>query len=92
MVAVVFLAGSHGGTVWALVRLGALVVVASLAVGVALGALIGAVLAIAPRRLVARSSLRGLLAALTAGLPLATAAVALLTSGQDTLASGGTQR
>lgn len=85
--AFVFLVGGQWGTVRALVSVGALAVLGSMAVGLALGTATGFVLAIAPRWLLTRPLLRGLLAALTAGLPLAVLSVAFLVGDGYSLAS-----
>lgn len=57
--AFVFLVGGQWGTVRALVSVGALAVLGSMAVGLALGTATGFVLAIAPRWLLTRPLLRG---------------------------------
>ncbi|MER6787167.1 hypothetical protein ABT330_21545, partial [Streptomyces sp. NPDC000658] len=62
-------------------------VAGGLAVGLAVGTATGVALALAPRRLLARPVPRGLLAACTAGLPLAALSVALLAGDGYTLAS-----
>jgi hypothetical protein len=85
--AFVFLVGGQWGTVRALISVGALAVLGSMAVGLALGTATGFVLAIAPRWLLTRPLLRGLLAALTAGLPLAVLSVAFLVGDGYSLAS-----
>lgn len=85
--AFVFLTGGQYGAAWALTTAGGYVALGSMALGVALGTVTGLALAIAPRRLLARAPLRGLLAALTAGLPVAALYVALLTGGDYSLAS-----
>ncbi|MET8166047.1 hypothetical protein ABZT34_17635 [Streptomyces sp. NPDC005329] len=85
--AFVFLSGGHDGTAWKLTAAGACAVLGSMAVGVALGTATGLALALAPRGLLARPPLRGLLAALTAGLPVAALCVAALTGDGYTLAS-----
>ncbi|MFJ3306413.1 hypothetical protein ACIPSA_25480 [Streptomyces sp. NPDC086549] len=51
--------------------MGVLAALVSMAIGLTLGAAAALVLAIAPRRLLTRPLLRGLLAALAAGVPLA---------------------
>ncbi|WP_329410815.1 hypothetical protein OG802_14670 [Streptomyces sp. NBC_00704] len=85
--AFVFLTGGLYGTARALTAAAGLAVLGSLTAGIAVGTATGLALALAPRRLLARPALRGLLAALTAGLPLAVLCVALLTEGGGTLAS-----
>ncbi|AVV42199.1 hypothetical protein C6376_12925 [Streptomyces sp. P3] len=85
--AFVFLTGGLYGTAWELTTAGAYAALASMAVGVALGTATGLALAVAPRCLLARAPLRGLLAALTAGLPVAALHVAFLTTDGYTLAS-----
>jgi len=85
--AFVFLTGGQYGAAWALTTAGGYAALGSMALGVLLGTGTGLALAIAPRRLLARAPLRGLLAALTAGLPVAALHVALLTGDGYTLAS-----
>ncbi|MFF1444685.1 hypothetical protein [Streptomyces sp. NPDC058295] len=85
--AFVFLVGGHDGSAWKLTAAGAFAVLGSMAVGVTLGTATGLALALAPRGLLTRPPLRGLLAALTAGLPVAALFVAALTGGGYTLAS-----
>ncbi|MFG2574438.1 hypothetical protein [Streptomyces sp. NPDC048481] len=85
--AFVFLTGGLYGTARALTAAAGLAVLGSLTAGLAVGTATGLALALAPRWLLARPALRGLLAALTAGLPLAVLSVALLTAGGGTLAS-----
>ncbi|MEU9435872.1 hypothetical protein [Streptomyces sp. NPDC048252] len=85
--ALVSLTVGHDGTAWTLTSAGALAVLGSMAVGVTLGTATGLALALAPRGLLTRPPLRGLLAALTAGLPVAALSVAALTGVGYTLAS-----
>ncbi|WP_406008474.1 hypothetical protein OG440_21845 [Streptomyces sp. NBC_00637] len=85
--AFVFLAGGHDGTAWTLTATGAFAVLGSMAVGVTLGTATGLALALAPHGLLTRAPLRGLLAALTAGLPVAVLAIVALTGDGYTLAS-----
>ncbi|MFD9316917.1 hypothetical protein ACFWDQ_04250 [Streptomyces sp. NPDC060053] len=85
--AVVCLTGGHDGTAWTLTSAGAFAVLGSMAVGVTVGTATGLALALAPRRLLTRAPLRGLLAALTAGLPVAALSVAALTGDGYTLVS-----
>ncbi|WP_314222155.1 hypothetical protein [Streptomyces zaehneri] len=85
--AFVFLVGGHDGTAWALTSAAAFAVLGSMAVGVTLGTVTGLALALAPRGLLTRVPLRGLLAALTAGLPVAALSVAALTGDGYALAS-----
>ncbi|MFF6803442.1 hypothetical protein [Streptomyces sp. NPDC012616] len=85
--AFVFLTGGLYGTAWALTTAGVYAALGSMAVGVALGTATGLALAIAPRGLLVRAPLRGLLAALTAGLPVAVLHIAFLTGDGYTLAS-----
>lgn len=87
LVAFVFLVGDLYATAWVLTAVAGLAVLGSMAVGLTLGAATGLALAVAPRRLLARPPLRGLLAALTAGLPVAVLYVVLLTRCGYTLAS-----
>ncbi|MFF3938978.1 hypothetical protein [Streptomyces phaeofaciens] len=75
------------GTARTLGAVGVVAVLGSMALGMALGAATGAVLAAAPRAVLERPSLRGLLAALTAGVPLTVLGVVALTGGEYTLAS-----
>ncbi|MFI1032309.1 hypothetical protein [Streptomyces sp. NPDC020951] len=76
--AIVFLVGDMRGTFWAILGIGAGAALACMTVCPALGAATGLVLAVAPRRLLAHPLPRGLLAALTMGLPLATLSLVLL--------------
>ncbi|GAB7109080.1 hypothetical protein JCM4814A_73940 [Streptomyces phaeofaciens JCM 4814] len=85
--ALVFLVGGHEGTARKLGAAGVVAALGSMALGVALGAATGAVLAAAPRAVLKRPPLRGLLAALTTGVPLTVLGVAALTEGEYTLAS-----
>ncbi|WP_327183501.1 hypothetical protein [Streptomyces sp. NBC_01334] len=85
--AFVCLAGGHDGTAWTLTVTGTFAVLGSMAVGVTVGTATGLALALAPRGLLTRAPLRGLLAALTAGLPVAALSVAALTGDGYTLAS-----
>ncbi|MER5200197.1 hypothetical protein ACWD3J_43295 [Streptomyces sp. NPDC002755] len=85
--ALVFRVGGHDGTAWTLTSAGAFAVLGSMAVGITLGTATGLALALAPRGLLTRPPLRGLLAALTAGLPVAALSVAALTGDGYTLAS-----
>ncbi|TQJ53639.1 hypothetical protein OHU34_24620 [Streptomyces sp. NBC_00080] len=85
--AFVFLVGGHDGTAWTLTVAGGLAVLGLMAVGVTVGTATGLALALAPRGLLTRPPLRGLLAALTAGLPVAALSVAALTGDGYTLAS-----
>jgi hypothetical protein len=85
--AFVFLVGGHGTSAWMLTVASAYAVLAAMTVGITLGAATGLALALAPRGLLTRPPLRGLLAALTAGLPVAALFVAALTGGGNTLAS-----
>ncbi|MDX3119565.1 hypothetical protein [Streptomyces scabiei] len=85
--AFVFLTGGLYGTARALTAAAGLAVLGGLTVGLAVGTATGVALALAPRRLLARPVPRGLLAACTAGLPIAALSVVLLTGGGYTLAS-----
>lgn len=85
--AFVFLTGGLYGTARTLTAAAGLAVLGSLAVGLAVGTATGLALALAPRRLLARPVPRGMLAAVTAGLPLAVLSVVLLTGDGYTLAS-----
>ncbi|MFF1546924.1 hypothetical protein [Streptomyces sp. NPDC058291] len=85
--AFVFLTGGLYATARALTAAAAFAVLGSLAVGVTVGTATGLALALAPRWLLARPLLRGLLAALTAGLPIAALLVVFLTPDGYTLAS-----
>jgi hypothetical protein len=87
LAAFVFLTGGQYGAAWKLTTAGGYAAAGSMAVGVALGTVTGLALAIVPRPVLARAPLRGLLAALTAGLPLAALYVAFLTGGDYTLTS-----
>ncbi|MFE0513879.1 hypothetical protein [Streptomyces sp. NPDC058964] len=69
--AFVFLTGGRWGTGRALLGVGVVAALVSMAAGLVLGAATAFVLAVAPRRLITRPWPRGLLAALTAGVPLA---------------------
>jgi hypothetical protein len=82
----VFLTGGQQGTARALLVTAAYAVLGSMAVGLTLGTATGLTLALAPRRLLARPLLRGLLAGVTAALPVALLAVAALTGDGYTLA------
>lgn len=82
-----FLLEGQWGTVRALISVGAFAVLGSMAVGLALGTATGFTLAIAPRWLLTRPLLRGLLAALTAGLPLVLLSAAFLVGDGYSLAS-----
>lgn len=85
--AFVFLTGGHDGTARTLTSAGGLAVLGFMAAGVTVGTATGLALALAPRRLLTSAPLRGLLAALTAGLPVAALSVAALTGDGYTLAS-----
>ncbi|SHI19943.1 hypothetical protein [Streptomyces sp. 3214.6] len=83
----VFLTGGQQGTARALLVAAAYAVLGSMAVGLTLGTATGLTLALAPRRLLARPLLRGLLAGITAALPVALVSIAALTGDGYTLAS-----
>ncbi|WP_327315619.1 hypothetical protein [Streptomyces sp. NBC_01235] len=87
VVSFVFLTGGQEGTARALLSAAAFAVLASMAVGVTVGTATGLALALAPRRLLACPLLRGLLAGVTAALPVALLSVATLTGDGYTLAS-----
>ncbi|MDR6974886.1 hypothetical protein J2X68_001564 [Streptomyces sp. 3330] len=87
MAAFVCLTGGHDGTARTLTSAGGLAVLSFMTLGVAVGTATGLALALAPRDLLTRPALRGLLAALTAGLPVAALSVAALTGDGYTLAS-----
>ncbi|MGY4740601.1 hypothetical protein [Streptomyces sp. ATMOS53] len=87
MASFVFLTGGQQGTARALLVAAAYAVLGSMAVGLTLGTATGLTLALAPRRLLARPLLRGLLAGVTAALPVALLAIATLTGDGYTLAS-----
>lgn len=87
VVAFVFLVGGRWGTVRTLVNWGVVAALASMAAGVVLGAGAALMLAVAPQRLLVRPVLRGTLAGLTAGLPLAALSVAFLSGDGYSLAS-----
>ncbi|MFJ3231013.1 hypothetical protein [Streptomyces sp. NPDC086787] len=76
---VVYLVGGVWGTVRVLLAVGAAAVLVSMAVGLALGATAGLVLAVAPRRALVRGWARGLLAGSVAGVLLLAFVVTSLT-------------
>ncbi|MET7655423.1 hypothetical protein [Streptomyces sp. NPDC005486] len=85
--AFVFVVGDLYGTAYALAFVGGCAVLGSMAAGITVGTATGLALAFAPRRMLTNASLRGLLAALTAGLLTAALTGAALTACGDTLAS-----
>ncbi|MFE1927878.1 hypothetical protein ACFW91_35640 [Streptomyces asoensis] len=85
--AFVFLVGGLRGTAYALALAAGRAVLGGLAAGVTVGTATGLALALAPRWLLVRPSLRALLAALVAGAPVAGLGVLSLTGDGYTLAS-----